>query len=102
LKPTKGRIVLYRLSELDAVQINRRREDFQASLPDNSGHQAHVGNHAAAGQEFPAMVVRIADFPGHDDICNLQVTLDGNDTFWACSRAEGTDNGCWSWPPRVG
>lgn len=108
--PSIGRIVHYTLSEQDAKAINTRRLDFQAfqrshthpheaGQPGATGHQAHVGNHAAAGQTFPAVVV--ASFGGTS--VNLQVTLDGNDTYWATSRGEGeaSEHGKWIWPPRV-
>ncbi|MGW1059367.1 hypothetical protein [Micromonospora rubida] len=99
MQPTIGRIVHYTLTEQDAEAINRRRADFADSLPANTGFQAHVGNHAEAGQTFPAEVVRT--FGG--SAVNLQVRLDGSDTYWATSRTEGEPDkqGCWIWPPRT-
>jgi len=108
MQPTIGRIVHYTLTEQDAEAINRRRADFAAfqrshahphepGQPGATGHQAHVGNPAAAGQVFPASVVRT--FGGA--AVNLQVQLDGTDTYWATSRVEGAEPGQWSWPPRV-
>ncbi len=107
-KPTVGRIVHYQLSEYDAADINRRRSDADAfrranPRPDQpgelgaTGHVMHVGNHAAEGQVCPAIVVRT--FGG--DAANLQVLLDGTDTYWATSRTEGDQPGQWSWPARV-
>ncbi|MGW4403445.1 hypothetical protein ACWEJ6_05415 [Nonomuraea sp. NPDC004702] len=32
---------------------------------------------------------------------NLQVHLDGNDTYWVTSRIEGGQPGTWHWPPRA-
>ncbi|MGP3965694.1 hypothetical protein ACTWPT_58105 [Nonomuraea sp. 3N208] len=32
---------------------------------------------------------------------NLQVFLDGNDTYWVTSRSEGDQSDTWTWPPRV-
>lgn len=122
--PTIGRIVHYVLSEQDAQAINKRRTDYDLfrrqfsgpSAPGTSGadgHQAHVGNRAEAGQVYPAMVVRT--FGG--SAANLQVFLDGNDTYWGTSRSnhEGDTGsthsvntpdisyhgGSWHWPPRV-
>jgi hypothetical protein len=99
-QPTIGRIVHYTLTEQDAEQINRRREDFtnRPSGPGHEGFQAHVGNRAEAGQTFPAEVVRC-----FGDAVNLQVSLDGTDTYWATSRTEGEPNeqGRWIWPPRL-
>jgi hypothetical protein len=108
--PTIGRIVHYRLTDADATAINKRRADFEAfrrtlagspevesGTPGATGHMAHVGNHATAGDYLPAMVV--ATFGG--DAANLQVFLDGNDTYWATSRPNGDGNGTWTWPPRA-
>ena len=113
--PTVGWIVHYRLNEYDAVDINRRRDDFAAfqrlhrsdpsayPAPGDAGatgHVAHVGNRAAAGQVYPAVVVATwGTTPGC--AVNLQVVLDGTDTYWATSRCGGDADGQWSWPPRV-
>lgn len=108
--PTIGRIVRYTLTEADADAINKRRADFDAhkrtlaGTPDPghrgaTGHVAHVGNHASAGDTYPAMVVRV--FDEAKPTANLQVHLDGTDTYWATSRAEGDGNGFWTWPPRA-
>ncbi|TMR18530.1 hypothetical protein ETD86_21505 [Nonomuraea turkmeniaca] len=110
--PTIGRIVHYTLGEQDATAINRRRADFEAfrrslvgpqepGMPGADGHQAHVGNTTRAGDVYPAVVVRV--FPGGTEsngVCNLQVLLDGNDTYWATSRTEGDGEFRWSWPAR--
>jgi hypothetical protein len=106
--PTLGRIVHYTLTEADAAAINKRRTDFEAHKQTYAGtpqpghrgatgHVAHVGNHAAAGDVCPAMVVRTFGGPA----ANLQVHLDGTDTYWATSRCEGEGPGFWAWPPRV-
>lgn len=96
-----GRIVHCTLSEQDAVEINRRRKDFHTSggAHDRSGFVGHVGNSVRAGDVFPAVIVRV--WPESTVTCNLQVLLDGNDTYWVTSRAEGTEAGRWSWPERV-
>jgi hypothetical protein len=86
--PSIGRIVHYRLSEYDAEAINGVRND-------PNGHDR--GNTAAAGQVFPADVVRVFGGPA----VNLQVKLDGTDTYWATSRTPGDGEGEWFWPPRV-
>ncbi|MEU6279723.1 hypothetical protein [Streptomyces sp. NPDC047028] len=78
--PSVGRIVQYQLAE-------------------HTGFVGHVGNHSAAGDVYPAVIVRVW---GESTItCNLQVLLDGTDTYWATSRAEGTEAGTWAWPERV-
>jgi hypothetical protein len=104
MNPTIGRIVHYVLTEQDADAINRRRADaIKSRTADaHSGAILHNGNTATAGDTCPAMVVRI--FPGGTEAsggCNLQVFLDGNDTYWATSRVEGAEPGQWCWPPRV-
>jgi hypothetical protein len=111
MKPTIGRIVHYKLSDVDAKAINKRRADASAYQRSNSGaepgdpgatgHQLHVGNHAEAGQVFPAQIVRIFDPEGDSGTSNLQVFLDGNDTYWATSRKTGNGEGDWTWPPRA-
>lgn len=96
MKPTIGRIVHYKLSEHDAREINTRR-----NVRTEAGFRHHVGNHAEAGQVYPAQIVRVFDPDGETGTCNLQVSLDGNDTHWATSRKTGDDEGAWTWPPRI-
>lgn len=118
-QPSVGRIVHYVLSDQDADIINKKRADYEAfrasvrgsdipGVGDPNGHQAHVGNHAAQGQIFPAVIVRMFGGPN----VNLQVWLDGTDTYWATSRPnhEGDavqdvdgliyEAASWHWPPR--
>ncbi|MEU8279799.1 hypothetical protein ACFYOK_04625 [Microbispora bryophytorum] len=106
-KPSIGALVNYTLNEGDAKTINKRREDFHAyqhahtpsaepGQPGATGHQAHVGNFAEAGQVYPAIVVRV--WESSFNSANLQVLLDGNDTYWATSRSEGDQPGRWAWP----
>jgi hypothetical protein len=105
MTPTLGRVVHYKLTEQDAVMINRRRDDFDAfRLGDGrgkrgTGHVAHVGNTARGGDVYPAIVVRT--FDPTISTCNLQVFLDGNDAYWATSRVEGDEAGQWTWPSRI-
>lgn len=90
MKPSIGRIVHYTLTQPDADQINRQRAD---GTP-------HTGNHAQEGDVYPAMIVRIfGETP--ESAVNLQVFLDGNDTFWATSRTLGDGPFHWAWPERV-
>jgi hypothetical protein len=110
--PTIGRIVYYRLTEADATAINKRRADFDAyrraipemapdpGEPGATGHMAHVGNHAAEDDVYPALIVRVFEHAAPGCV-NLQVHLDGTDTYWATSRYEGDQPGHWTWPPRV-
>ena len=101
--PTQGRIVLYRLSQYDADQINRRRKDyvervawFSAIRP---GVQVHAGNIVSVGDVFPAMIVQVWG-PDPTSSVNLQVHLDGTDTYWATSRHVGEKDGDYFWPTR--
>lgn len=89
--PTLGRDVHYVLSAVDAQLINDTRKLL--GIP-------RGGNDAAAGDVCAAKVVRV--FPGAQAV-NLQVFLDGSDSYWATSRARGEDGteSTWHWPPRV-
>ena len=89
MKPSIGRIVHYSLSQHDADEINRRRTD-----------SPQTGNHAMEGDVYPAMIVRLfGETP--ESAVNLQVFLDGNDSFWATSRTLGEGPFHWAWPERV-
>ncbi|MFE3081824.1 hypothetical protein [Nocardia tengchongensis] len=81
--PSIGRVVHYTLTADDAKAIN-------ADLARN-------GNRVAEGDIFPAMIVRVFQ---HES-ANLQVFLDGDDSFWATSRTLSDGAGHWNWPPRV-
>lgn len=83
---TPGRIVLYKLNEFDVAAIAERR--------DRTGIG---GNRACLNDIHPAIVVRTWD----GKLANLQVLLDGHDTHWATSRAEGQEAGEWHWPARA-
>ncbi|MEU6222233.1 hypothetical protein [Streptomyces sp. NPDC047042] len=94
--PAVGDVVLYRLTRGDVAHINPWRADFHRSGSAESrlGFIGHLGNHVQEGDVLPAVVVRI-----HDEAtvtCNLRVLLDGSDTWWATSRAEGADPGQWT------
>lgn len=103
--PTVGRTVLYKLNSYDVVTINTRRADFNAHSRANprteagaagaTGHIGHTGNPARIGDECAATIVRV--FPG-SACANLQIHLDGNDTMWVTSAAEGDEPGRWMWP----
>lgn len=115
MRITPGRTVLYVLTEADADAINRRRTDgasIAARIKEDKwplGAQAHIGNTACSGDVLPAVAVKvIGDAP--NPLVNLQVFLDGNDTYWATSRYEDVEKfaddtasatpGRWFWPPR--
>lgn len=83
-----GRTVLYSLTALDAQLINARRlsrseqQDAVIEGRIQPGTQVHEGAAVAAGQQFPALVVRVFN----DGRVNLKVQLDGNDDHWATCR----------------
>jgi hypothetical protein len=108
LEPTIGRIVIFKLTEDQAWQINRRRTTGSAILERIKvdkwplGAQAHIGNYVSEGQEYPLLITRVwpDEFgPGQPGI-NGQVLLDGTDTLWVTSAVEGPENGQWHWPHR--
>lgn len=88
LRPTVGRVVVYRLSEQDALLVNERRAAGEGR-----------GNTAREGDECPLHVVVAWDAPG--DPVNGQVLLDGDDRLWATSRCRGDGPGFWQWPTRT-
>jgi hypothetical protein len=61
-----------------------------------------MGNEVNIGDSFPAMIVRVWDEkPSKNSFVNLQVFLDGEDTYWATSRKMGDRNGDWYETPRT-
>lgn len=99
-KASLGRIVHYKISEQDALEINRRRTNsykIQEQVEAGKwsiGSQAHIGNEVSAGQTFPMIIVAVWS----DTLVNGQVFLDGNDSFWALSRSKGNGVGEWRFP----
>ncbi|MFI8299981.1 hypothetical protein ACIGCZ_29055 [Streptomyces nigra] len=94
--PEIGDVVFYRLTAGDAAHINPWRRDFyqSGSADSRTGFIGHIGNAVHEGDVFPAVVVRV-----HAEstvTCNLRVLLDGSDTWWATSRAEGDEPGRWT------
>lgn len=105
--PSIGGIVHYCLTADDAVWINRLRMPGLALKKWIAGRgewpkdaPAHVGNTVTEGDIFPAMIVKAW---GSDETSavQLQVFLDGNDTFWATSIVLGEGPRKYRWPPRV-
>lgn len=89
MKPTIGRIVWYKLGAGDVNAIANQRIEAQRG----------TSNQARQGDVYPAMVVRV--FDPSVTTANLQVFLDGGDSYWATSRTEGDDEGHWLWPERT-
>ena len=89
-QPTIGRIVHYTLNAGDVDVIRQQR-----AAAGMTG-----ANSVSVGQAYPAVIVRAwGDSP--TSAVNLQVLLDGPDTYWATSRTEGEGEFYWAWPPRV-
>lgn len=101
--PTIGRIVHYKLAQWDVDAINKRRQDardhYQGHVEGATGVQVHVGNEVREGDVFPALIVRTWGATPESAV-QLQVFLDGNDTYWASSRAHGETAGQFTWPNR--
>jgi hypothetical protein len=100
--PTKGRIVLYRLTAMNAEDVNRRRAHARQGrdhLANETGEQLHVGNDVIEGEEFPMIIVEaFGDYA--EAAVNGQVFLDGNDTLWVTSVVAGDGPGTYAWPER--
>lgn len=107
ITPTIGRIVLYVLSSSDVASIKQQRI---VKGPGYDEHKAREhpeqfpqgpGNEPYEGEILPATVVKTwGDTP--ESAVQLQVMLDGPDTFWATSRVnddEGKAPGTWHWMP---
>lgn len=90
--PSVGRIVHITLSNACAENITRRR----------ANNSDITGNPIAAGQIYPMIITRVwADNPTETTAVQGQIFLDGSDTYWATSVAQGTEPGQWFEPPRV-
>jgi hypothetical protein len=105
--PTIGRIVHYKLSEADAEQVNRRREDAHrhyrgpvgSATIEFTGDQRHIGNRVQEGDVYPMLIVRTWGSTPESAV-NGQVFLDGNDVLWVTSVGEGEGSRRFVWPTR--
>lgn len=102
--PTPGRIVQYTLTELDALQIMRRRQDAKRNIAagtvGNTGFMLHVGNDVKAEDNYPLLITR-AWGSTEGSAVNGQVLLDGNDNLWVSSVSQGDGQGKFREYPRV-
>lgn len=101
MKPTIGRIVIYRATANDADTINRRREDAQEKMlwhqALKTGTQVHVGNSVKEGDEFPLIITRVWG-DSESAAFNGQLLLDGNDLYWVTSTKIGDKPRECYWP----
>ncbi len=95
--PTLGRIVLYTLGEHDADAINASRSVTSGAA---AAGFPRVGNAPRIGDDYPAVIVRVWG-DSEQSAVNLQVLLDGTDTYWVTSRTVGDRPGTWHWPTRT-
>lgn len=84
MPPTKGRIVMYAVTEADIQDLgNQTGSNF---------------NPLFEGNLVPCVVVQVFE----DGVVNLRGIIDGNGELpWWTSRREGTTPGTWRWPERV-
>lgn len=81
MKPTIGRIVIYKLTEQD-------KKVLEANVQ---------GRYNNTSSELPAMVVIVWS----PQTVNLQVIVDGNiGTLWKTSVPQGDEPGQWNWPKK--
>ena len=92
-----GLMVLYRLTEEEALATNKQREDalrhteaWEGIAGGVHGYQMHIGNPVSEGDTVSMTVTRV--WP---DSVNGQATLDGNDCLWIVSVSEGDQPGEW-------
>lgn len=99
--PTLGRIVHFTMNDQIAQIINAARKkahaDLRAKTSDRMAEPVRNGNEATEGQRVAMMIVAIHS----ETLVNGQLMLDGNDSHWVTSVAQGEGAGCWSWPERV-
>ena len=102
-KPSIGRIVLYALTEDEARDINRRRNDaYSADLRERRpGLIAHIGNPVEEGQIVAMTITGTYEDEYMTGTVNGQCTLDGNDALWVTSISQGDGPGTWQWPERT-
>lgn len=103
MRASAGRTVMYTLSQQDAEEVNRRRDDFETGMACalHIGYQGHVGDPVHPRDVLPAVVIAVYTNAIMPDLVDLRVLLPGNDVLWAPLRPEGTraeDTAVWNWP----
>ena len=98
--PRLGEMVLYKITEGDAVAQNKRRKDAQESLAYHRrvelGTVIHVGNALREGDIYPMLITRVWGATEKASV-NGQVFLDGTDVLWVTSVAAADFH---EFPPR--
>ncbi len=93
-----GLMVLYRLTEDEALMTNKRREDARQNRDkmreDRPGFQAHGGNHVSEGDRVAMVVTNVGVWDGKPAV-NGQAFLDGYDSLWVVGTEEGDAPGQW-------
>lgn len=79
--PAAGKVVLYRLTAVDAAQIIERR----------IAHPCVSGCFPRPGDIVPMHIVRVLA----NQRVNGQAILDGNDALWVAQASEGAGPGMW-------
>ena len=99
--PSVGRIVHYKLSTVDAGDINRLRDDALSARSDSAhlGFVVRVGNAVKPGDTYPMMIVKTWGDTEQSPV-NGQVHLDGDDLYWVQRVTQGKGDGQWQEPPR--
>jgi hypothetical protein len=96
-----GLMVLYRVTEEEALATNKRREDARQNIEkmreERPGFQAHVGNLVSEGERVPMIITQVwpNEFGPDRHGVNGQAFLDGNDSLWVTSVEEGDLPGQW-------
>ena len=105
MKPTIGRIVIYKVSGHVAQAINNRRKDAREKMAWHqalrSGAQVHVGNEVKEDDEFPLVITKVWG-DNETSSFNGQLMLDGSDLFWVTSTHIGEKRDECRWPASCG
>ena len=82
MKPTIGRVVVYKTTEQDQSLMKAKSE---------------TDGRCNVQEELPAVIVAVWS----DECVNLKVNLDGDGEIWKTSINNGNEQGQWNWPERI-